>query len=344
MKRALDRILKISVVTKMEGSEKDARAQDFRVKSMRAAINVLMGLTFEIQNSDQLQGIPHLGEGTRRRVQEILDTGDLTELHEKSSDKRIQEIMDLYRELTSVTFIGDKTARILVKKHHVKSVKDLKKRILSGEIKVNPKILMGLKYYGKLGGRIPRAEATEMLEFVKRIAWKIDPDLEMRICGSYRRGRPDSGDVDILVWHPEIRTKEDYLLRQPLILRELVEHLQETGLILDSMTDKNYSTKYLCFARLPGHPIRRMDLVFTPANSLAASLLYFTGPDSLNVEMRNRAIKRNGSLSEHGLFLTDMKTGVTKNLNLNSERAIFRALGMEYLTPQERDQYRSKNE
>ena len=32
-------------------------------------------------------------------------------------------------------------------------------------------------------------------------AAKLDSDLKVMICGSYRRGLPDSGDIDVLLSH-----------------------------------------------------------------------------------------------------------------------------------------------
>ncbi len=35
-----------------------------------------------------------------------------------------------------------------------------------------------------------------------RLIREVKPDLQLTVCGSYRRGKPDSGDMDVLVTHP----------------------------------------------------------------------------------------------------------------------------------------------
>lgn len=47
--------------------------------------------------------------------------------------------------------------------------------------------------------RIPRDEVTKISEWVTRAALSIDPKLECITGGSYRRGNPDCGDVDIMI-------------------------------------------------------------------------------------------------------------------------------------------------
>ena len=41
---------------------------------------------------------------------------------------------------------------------------------------------------------------------VREVAHSIDPGLEVVTCGSYRRGRPMCGDVDLLITHPNGRS------------------------------------------------------------------------------------------------------------------------------------------
>ena len=60
---------------------------------------------------------------------------------------------------------------------------------------------IGLKYHEDLQKRVPRDEAEKILEKVEKAAKKIfkGDNLKLEICGSYRRGKPDTGDIDILV-------------------------------------------------------------------------------------------------------------------------------------------------
>ena len=65
-----------------------------------------------------------------------------------------------------------------------------------------------LRHYEDLNTRIPRDEVTEIVEFVRAAAHKAlclgSDKLLVVCCGSYRRGRPSSGDVDILI-APQVR-------------------------------------------------------------------------------------------------------------------------------------------
>lgn len=50
----------------------------------------------------------------------------------------------------------------------------------------------------------------EQLEtFIKAEILDLDPDYIATICGSYRRGAASSGDIDILLTHPEFTSKDE---------------------------------------------------------------------------------------------------------------------------------------
>jgi DNA polymerase lambda len=60
---------------------------------------------------------------------------------------------------------------------------------------------VGLKYFEDLRLKIPRDEVTEMVMEVKKAVLKVFPykKLEITACGSYRRGKSECGDADILI-------------------------------------------------------------------------------------------------------------------------------------------------
>lgn len=52
---------------------------------------------------------------------------------------------------------------------------------------------------------MPRSEAESILEFVRIQLDRIEPGAHMILAGSYRRGKQESGDVDILITYPHVR-------------------------------------------------------------------------------------------------------------------------------------------
>ena len=61
---------------------------------------------------------------------------------------------------------------------------------------------IGLKHFDDFEKRIPRQEIEKVEELIKKHLANIDQRYRSTICGSYRRGLPTSGDIDMLVTHP----------------------------------------------------------------------------------------------------------------------------------------------
>ena len=105
-----------------------------------------------------------------------------------NKDPRLKALKDVSR----VYGIGPSLARTLVDDRGVRSIEDLRKPAIQAMLSANSKI--GLKLLSDLEQRIPRAEVVELEEVVRQAATPLG--LTVTICGSYRRGRPDSGDID----------------------------------------------------------------------------------------------------------------------------------------------------
>jgi DNA polymerase beta len=332
----------------VEGNSKEVVSHQFRLRSIQRALAQIKKLKEEITDSVSLKGTPDIGTGTLNRIDEILKTGTLSELKNKYAGEK-QTKIDSIQELENVIGIGSAGAKKLVTKHGITSVKQLKKAVANEEIEVTNLVKLGLKYYDRLQDKIPRAEIKTIEKYLKKEVGKIDDDLEMEICGSYRRGKPTSGDIDILLYHPDVKTVSDIKKQKKgeSHLEQLVDSLTKKGFLIDSMTDKNYQIKYMGFCRYPFdkkssgtdklRDVKRIDIRYIPYRSLPTALLYFTGPYELNTIMRSAAKKRSMILNEYGLY--KIVDGEKKMVKIPDEETVFTKLGMDYLSPIEREKH-----
>ena len=325
----LDRIQAIYLLSILDKDKNQQKINSYRYAASKKILNVLQKIPYEIESSEQLKGISDIGKNTLRRIDEILETGELSELKKDYPKEKVKQIL----EMLDVINIGTAKMKDFISQG-ITSVKELKQAVKENKIKVSKPVELGLKYYGIIKKNIPRSE----IDLVKEMLYKACEDFsfEIIICGSYRRQRATSNDIDVLVYDTTIQTKKDIPKKSPLEI--LVTKLKENNFLLDSMTTKNY-LKYLGFCQLPGYPVRRIDLLFVPYESLGTALCYYTGPYQLNTIMRSEAKRRGMILNEHNIQVLDRSIGDLYELYFSSEAEVFQQVNMSYLTPKERDAF-----
>ena len=299
----------------------------FRLQAINKVITVLLNYSETITSSAQLKGTKGVGKGTLERIDEILKSGKLSEIMPGILDKKYIEYID---ELAGIYGVGERTAYELYKNYGVKSIEDLKKLYNSGKISLPDPIVMGLKYYGIVQDNIPHEEIIEIDEYLHQVLLELDPQLFGIICGSYRRMSPTSGDMDVLLVHPDIKSIASKA-KNKNYLSMFVNELIQDGFIVDSLTNPDVATKYMGYCRYKDYPVRRIDIRFIPYDSYYTATLYFTGPKDFNTRMRRLALTLGYSLSEYGL--TNEKD---KLIKVTSEEEVFDILGMEYVSPEKR--------
>ena len=317
---------------------KKVQVNKFRIKQLSVVLSILKKYPKEItlENMDELKDINGIGKGSLERIKEILISGTLKELGSFVDAKK--EKRDAIENLEEIVGIGRSKALELVEKGII-SVEILKEKIKNKEIEVNDKILLGLKYYGKYKMNIPRNEMDQYNQLLKHLIKKINKTLSLtekneyvlELCGSYRRQKAFSNDIDVLISKKDTLSTsktQNHLERFVNKLKNPMKHNVDKPLIIDSMTDKTIKSKFMGFCKLLDYPPRRIDIRFVPYDSYASALLYFTGSSQLNVKMRNIAKSKKFKLSEYGLF--DKNGNMIK---VKDERDIFHKLDMEYLTP-----------
>lgn len=296
----------------------------FRARAYEKAVDLLRAQWEPIQNAKQARRVKGIGDGIARRIEEVLKTGSLKELDEL---KRDDDVICL-RELRKVHGIGVVRAEELLKKG-IRSIGDLRQAVAVGEVLLNDTQSVGLAYVDDCRKRIPRLEMVEHEALIQGLRATHQSNLISSVCGSYRRGKATSGDIDVLI------TAHGYTSLNPTmghtILPAFVNQLSAAGyLIADLALGEK---KYMGVCKLPGYAVhRRIDIRCLPSDQFHFGTLYFTGSKELNVRMRLQASQLGLTLSEYSLT----RRGTGDKVAANSEKDIFQALGMEYLEPHDR--------
>lgn len=280
----------------------------FKVNSFKKTINLIKEIDYEINSAEQLKNVKGIGKGTIDRINEILKNGNLQE--NKNVEKKQKNISD-FNKLQTITGIGPAKAKQLIDKKI--SFNDLIEKPSDSMLnELTHHQLIGVKYYHDLLKRIDSKIIYDIEQYLKKF------DFKFNICGSYRRKKENSGDIDILI------------LEEKKTLKDIVKILTEDKFIIDNLTDDG-KTKYMGICKTPKSHAMRIDIRLLPKQSYPFALLYFTGSKKTNTYMRNIAIKAGYKLSEYGLF--DKKNTF---IPLESESAIFEFLHIPYLSPEKR--------
>ena len=266
----------------------------------------LLHVTKKIHVIGDLKGTKGIGDGIKRRVQEILKEGNLKELSSVSPD------LEGMNALQNIHGVGPKLLRDLYHRD-IRSIETLRS---STDVTLSIVTRIALRYHDSMNQRIPRALIDDVYRYLRD-----EIPVEFDICGSYRRGAETSGDIDILV-------KSDDALRS---LAPLIQSLTDKEFLVATLSSGTNSYQGICRFR---DRYCRIDFLLTKEDEYAAALLHFTGSGLFNQIIRFHANKQGYKLSNLGLFCRDT---MKKLHGLDTEKAIFDKLNVEYLEPHERN-------
>ena len=97
----------------------------------------------------------------------------------------------------------------------------------------------------------------------------------------HRRGLPSSGDIDVLLTHKHFNSTD--AKKQNPYLEPVVKHLEKINFITDAMSLGD--TKFMGVCNVEKH-FRRLDIRLLPKDQYYCGILYFTGSDIFNKNMR----------------------------------------------------------
>ncbi|KAI0744452.1 hypothetical protein C8Q76DRAFT_699578 [Earliella scabrosa] len=317
-------------------SAKPSKEDKWRVYALNRAIGALRRYPTRIRSVEEAKTLRGVGDKTAMKIMEVIQTGKL----ERIRFEMTEDVL-VCMKFTGIYNVGINIARMWYN-CGCRTLEDVAAR--KGGIELSAAQEIGLRYYDDINQRIPRAEVQEIYDIIQKAALKLDPKLFIRVMGSFRRGKADCGDIDVLITRP---TDDGRTHRG--ILRRLLAKLQYQGLITEHLSmPKDFDDLELVYhglCRRDSRSLRRrIDFLCVPWTSRGAALLYYTGDDIFNRSLRLKANKMGYSLNQRGLYAGVVRdpNDWTKKLNegnlvaSESEEEIFRILGVPWQEPHER--------
>ena len=306
-------------------------------KAIQALKQYFKTMPEEIESAEEISGIKGIGPKMSNKIDELIQTGKIIELEEirKTKPKKSTKQQTL-EEFQKVYAIGPANAKKLYEEHGIHSmnalVKESKKKnsILTHAQKV------GIRYMEPLQERIPRKYIEAVTNKINQIMQETLGDCyEMVTAGSYRRGKAESGDVDLMICN-----------NGEFTLQGLAEILIGFGIVVEILAlDKK---KFMGVGTLTGTKDKQrfyhLDVYMVQRENWWPALVTHTGPKELNTQMRAKAASMGMRLSDQGLVVvkSTKKTAeqtteqTTKKVKLKSEKDLFDVLEMKYEKPTNR--------
>lgn len=218
--------------------------------------------------------------------------------------------------------MGPSTIRLLHEKLHINNKEELLKALeenkLSDLENFGPRKIENLKKALKIfkgDRRMPLAEAGRVGKALLEYVLKIPQVERAELAGSLRRRKETVGDIDLVI-QAEDRHRNaitNRIVAYPLVAEVIARGPTRVSMVLN-----------------PGHV--QVDIRVVNKDAFGSSLLYFTGSREHTLQLRRQAQKMGLKLNEYSLF----EVGSGKKLAGETEEGVYKALGLEYLEPEER--------
>ncbi|KAK3308917.1 uncharacterized protein B0T15DRAFT_122748 [Chaetomium strumarium] len=334
------------------------------VRAYSSAIATIAAYPYTFQTAQEVARLPGCGNKIALLFQEFRDTGQIKEAREDEADPRLA-VLKLFYEIWGV---AETTARDF----YNRGWRDLDDIVEYGWDTLSRVQQIGVKYYDEFQIKIPRAEVESISNIILAHANKIHRGFQMVIVGGYRRGKKESGDVDVVLSHPDEKATQNFVERIVVSLERdrYITHTlslsttnSERGQVPVSWkgNEKKAGTGFDTLdkalvvwqeprwttgeARNP-NPHRRVDIIISPWRTAGCAVLGWTSGTTFQRDLR-RYCKKELSLKFDSSGIRSRKDGSWVDLEsgpdgkpapdmLTAERRVFAGLGLEWRPPEER--------
>jgi DNA polymerase (family 10) len=291
----------------------------YRILAYRRAAEALRSLGRDVNKiweAGELEEIPGVGKAIAGKIDEMIRT-DRLEFYEKLAS----EIPPGLIELLKIDGIGPKKAAQFWKEGGITSIEELETAAQDGTLsslrgmgpKSEQKIIDGIRALkSRTTERFLLSSAWETTQTLISAMSKVKEVERIEVAGSLRRFRETIGDLDLLVASEFSAQVMDAFIRLPLVERVLGKGDTKTSVeLVDGM---------------------RVQLWVHPPERFGSAWQYATGSQAHNVRLREFALKKGLSLSEHGYKREDGSELLCRN-----ESEVYEALELAWIPPELRE-------
>lgn len=291
----------------------------FKTIAYRKAAESLIGLSrdaSEYSKEGTLLEIPGVGKAIAEKIDELLSTGKLEFL-----EKLKKEVHPDLATWMKVPSLGPKKIAMISKELKITSLADLEKAAKAGKLKNLPgmgaksetAILEGLASLSRRTGRISVGKALPLANEIIAALKKVKGVVDAQPAGSLRRMRSTVGDLDILVAAKDSAAVMEAFVKLPRISRVL------------GKGDIKSSVEF-------SDGIRAQVWVHLP-EKFGTALQYATGSKDHNVQLRQLALDKGLSLSDHSFLNVKTK----KEIFCATEEEVYKTLDLQWIPPELRE-------
>ncbi|MDB6075372.1 MAG: pol4 [Verrucomicrobiaceae bacterium] len=305
---------RIALLLEMKGEN------PFKIRAYKTGAETVENFSGDIvalATANELAGIKGIGEALRDKLHEMATTGGLG-----FYDKLKAEFPDSIFALFNISGLGPKKIALLYKELKVAGVEDLKRVCESGEAsklsgfgdKTVVKLLESLAFHEAHASEFRLGDVASVAEHVLNTLREHRHVGRVEVCGSYRRGKETVHDLDFLATSKTPQEVIDAFVAMPVFVQTLAK----------GGTKASVRTK----------DGLQCDLRVVSGAEFPFALNYFTGSKDHNVAMRQKCLQRGWSLNEYAITA---EPGAEPPPPIFEERDIYRALDMEYVEPELRE-------
>src|ERR1700712_4015204 len=247
----------------------------------------------ELAAKGRATDLPGVGKTLAEKIDALLATGEIP-----AAVKLKAKFPTTLIEVTRVPGLGTKTARRLYDELEIATVEDLKKAAETHQIrelkglgpKVEENVLASLERLGEPGegpGRLLLSKVRPIAEELAAALREHPAANRVEVAGSVRRWGETCKDIDVIATAEEPAALAEHLAAHPLIAA--AGKPGPNGV------------------RAQTHNGISVDLRIVAPAAFGNLLQHFTGSQAHNVQLREEAVSRGLSVSEHGI--TDTESG-----------------------------------